>query len=372
MFYVGKEKRIEILINDLNELVRKGYAMWLELGEYEFGLDRLSKCPTQTWYGIHQMLYSLEPWGVMKESKESVRKSIKESSVGYYIYSKSLDNKYAYCDKSKFTEEGFYLIEDYMLDAIHIFETEKEAEKFIDEYLNRFMVKKENVVIAEYPSNKRGFFESKKSARKSIKESSVRVVTFQQIVDSRFDDISKGEEILDDRKNEIVKLCGNDFSVYTTDRRFVEFDDDTQWRETYYVRKNNNNVVWNDLYKIVNSVKPCRYEFDKINDSHFESKKSARKSLKESVEFSKEKDIYIAQIKDSSISFAYTPIDTNDDFNGYFVFDGDDVIEYLNWKGADVDDMLKAFDDFEKVVKKYTSKEDAKIIIKDFHDKLGI
>lgn len=79
LFYSGNEKRIEILIDDLNELVRKGCAMWLELGEYEFGLDKLSKCPTTTWYGIHQMLYSLEPWGVMKESKNSTRKSIKES-----------------------------------------------------------------------------------------------------------------------------------------------------------------------------------------------------------------------------------------------------------------------------------------------------
>lgn len=78
LFYNGAEKRIEILIDDLNELVRKGCAVWLELGEYEFGLDKLSKCPTTTWYGIHQMLYSLEPWGVIKESKESSRKSIKE------------------------------------------------------------------------------------------------------------------------------------------------------------------------------------------------------------------------------------------------------------------------------------------------------
>ena len=128
------------------------------------------------------------------------------------------------------------------------------------------------------------FLESKKSARKSIKESSVRCVTFEQIVDSRFDDISKGEEILDDRKDEIVELCGNDFSVYTTDRHFVEFDDDTQWRETYYVRKNNNKIAWDDLYKIVNSVKPCHYKFDKINDSHFESKSLIRKSIKESAD----------------------------------------------------------------------------------------
>ena len=105
----------------------------------------------------------------VKESKSYARKSLKEAKNGYYIYTK-LDNKYAYCDKSKFTEEGFYLIEDYMLDAIHIFETEKEAEKFIDKDLNRFMVKKDNVVIDEYPSTKGGFFESKESARKSLKE----------------------------------------------------------------------------------------------------------------------------------------------------------------------------------------------------------
>ena len=79
LVYFGKEKQIKTLIDDLNELVRKGCAMWIELGEYEFGLDKLSKCPTQTWYSIHQTLYSLEPWGVIKESKKSARKSIKES-----------------------------------------------------------------------------------------------------------------------------------------------------------------------------------------------------------------------------------------------------------------------------------------------------
>lgn len=79
MFYSGGKKQIKTLIDDFNELVRKGCAMWLKLGEYDFALDKLSKCPTQTWYSIHQMLYSLEPWGVIKESKKSARKSIKES-----------------------------------------------------------------------------------------------------------------------------------------------------------------------------------------------------------------------------------------------------------------------------------------------------
>ena len=79
LVYFGKEKQIKTLIDDLNELVRKGCAVWMELGEYDFGLVKLSKCPTQTWYSIHQTLYSLEPWGVIKESKKSARKSIKES-----------------------------------------------------------------------------------------------------------------------------------------------------------------------------------------------------------------------------------------------------------------------------------------------------
>ena len=81
LVYFGKEKQIKTLIDDLNELVRKGCAMWFKLGEYEFGLDKLSKCPTQTWYSIHQTLYSLEPWGVIKESKESARKSLKEGLI---------------------------------------------------------------------------------------------------------------------------------------------------------------------------------------------------------------------------------------------------------------------------------------------------
>lgn len=93
MFYSGGEKRIEILIDDLNELVRKGCAMWLKLGEYEFGLDKLSKCPTTTWYGIHQMLYSLEPWGVIKESKKSARKSIKEANESVIIDGKKTNFK---------------------------------------------------------------------------------------------------------------------------------------------------------------------------------------------------------------------------------------------------------------------------------------
>lgn len=117
-------------------------------------------------------------------------------------------------------------------------------------------------------------------SRKLIKSSPVRCITFEQIVDSRFDDISKGEKILNDRKNEIIELCGDDFSVYTNKIKFLDWgDDESQYRQRYYIRKNNNNVSWNDLYKIVNSVKAVPYKFDKINDSVFESRKSIKSSF---------------------------------------------------------------------------------------------
>ena len=110
LFYSGGEKRIEILIDDLNELVRKGRAMWLKLGEYEFGLDKLSKCPTTTWYSINQMLYSLEPWGVMKESKKSARKSIKESInyevEGLYFFNFDVGEKCSVDLKDAFNADG--------------------------------------------------------------------------------------------------------------------------------------------------------------------------------------------------------------------------------------------------------------------------
>ena len=109
-----------------------------------------------------------------------------------------------------------------------------------------------------------------------------------------------------------------------------------------------------------------------IEDNFLESKTSPRKSIKESVEFSKEKDIYIARIKDSSVSFVCTPINTDGNFNGYIVFDGDDAIQYLNWKGGDVNDILKGIESFEDAIKRYASKSDAKTIIKYFSDKLGI
>ena len=67
LIYVGGDKAIEILIDDMNMLVKKGCAIWLELSEYEFALDKLSKCKSTTWYGIKNHLDSLESHGVIRK-----------------------------------------------------------------------------------------------------------------------------------------------------------------------------------------------------------------------------------------------------------------------------------------------------------------
>lgn len=67
LIYVGGDKAIEIMIDDMNMLVKKGCAMWIELSEYEFALDKLSKCKPTIWYGIKNHLDSLESHGVIRK-----------------------------------------------------------------------------------------------------------------------------------------------------------------------------------------------------------------------------------------------------------------------------------------------------------------
>ena len=61
-------------------------------------------------------------------------------------------------------------MDEYIIDAIHIFKNEKQAQKFIDEHL-KYFADQDKVVIAEYPQTVNGFFESKESVGKSIEES---------------------------------------------------------------------------------------------------------------------------------------------------------------------------------------------------------
>ena len=113
------------------------------------------------------------PYINLNESQKSARKSMKESiNDDCYIYYDDDDGKrLVFCDYVKGitdTRDWFYLNE-YIIDAIHIFKNEKQAQKFIDERL-KYFADQDKVVIAEYPQTVSGFFESKESARKSLKE----------------------------------------------------------------------------------------------------------------------------------------------------------------------------------------------------------
>ena len=54
---------------------------------------------------------------------------------------------------------------DFIIDAIHIFKNEKQAQKFIDVDC-KYFEDKNKLVIAEYPQTVSGFFELKESVKK--------------------------------------------------------------------------------------------------------------------------------------------------------------------------------------------------------------
>jgi hypothetical protein len=85
------------------------------------------------------------------ESKKSMKESINGDC--YIYYDDDDDNKrLVFCDYVKGitnTRSWFYLNE-YIIDAIHIFKNEKQAQKFIDEHL-KYFADQDKVVIVEYP-----------------------------------------------------------------------------------------------------------------------------------------------------------------------------------------------------------------------------
>ena len=79
VLYKGSNKRIEILFDDLNTFVAKGYAKWTYVKGVGYVLSRTSSRKETEWYSIYTRLYSLEPWGVIKESKKSAKRNLKEN-----------------------------------------------------------------------------------------------------------------------------------------------------------------------------------------------------------------------------------------------------------------------------------------------------
>ena len=82
---------------------------------------------------------------------------------------------------------------------------------------------------------------------------------FTQITDSRFD--KNIETLLDERAEKIKSLLNIDgITVFAGNKRKIDFTENTQFRIDFIVTKNTRKLSWNDIYKLVNSVKAVPYK----------------------------------------------------------------------------------------------------------------
>lgn len=87
-----------------------------------------------------------------------------------------------------------------------------------------------------------------------------RILYFEQITDDRHDaDIYN---LLEKRVKKIKELLNIEgVEVNTGNIYDVDFGTNKQCRCKFYIKKNTRKVTWNDIYKLVNSVKPVPYTF---------------------------------------------------------------------------------------------------------------
>lgn len=205
--------------------------------------------------------YLIDEYNQFEESKKSMKESINDDCYIYFddngeIYGKN--RRWVFCDNVKgiTNTRDFFPLNDFIIDAIHIFKNEKQAQKFIDVDC-KYFEDKNKLVIAEYPQTVSGFFESKESATKSIKES--KDITIEEFIsDYKNNDCFS----IRDKENGHESECfwGSKKDVLDSDYRlFTVLDTD--------VNKETDDVI---LY------------IDLEENAWVESKKSARKSIEES------------------------------------------------------------------------------------------
>ena len=88
----------------------------------------------------------------------------------------------------------------------------------------------------------------------------MRTLYFEQITDDRFDkDIYN---LLERRVKKLKELLDIEGVAVIIDMIYgVDFGTHQQCRCKFFITKNTKKVSWNDIYKIVNSVKPVPYKF---------------------------------------------------------------------------------------------------------------
>lgn len=89
-----------------------------------------------------------------------------------------------------------------------------------------------------------------------------KILTFQQIVDSRFINNDLLLELNKINKNIIDEINKLDGIYVKFDNSYkIDFKECTQYRQNYFIKKNNKKITWNNVYKTINNIKFAHYKF---------------------------------------------------------------------------------------------------------------
>lgn len=186
---------------------------------------------------------------------------------GFYVYFDDggkiyggKNRRWIYCDNVKGITDtrDFYPLNDFIIDAVHVFNSAKSAQKFIDVDC-KYFDEQPNLKISEIPNSLGEWYESKKITKKSLKESKLSFsdlcdtlgISYMDISSIRYDDnkgtsyncnemLHIGIKILSD---EAIQITGfgnfigafnfNKYKTYSEVSFFVLEDDKSRYLEIY-------------------------------------------------------------------------------------------------------------------------------------------
>lgn len=283
-----------------------------------------------------------------------------------------------------FDDKGYIIISDDNYSNAHTYSltinddlTIEMAHKFICKSLDAIGVWESN---HDYGDE----FEEKKSIKKSLKEEKVTDSLFSDVVFSMIKKFKLKKEYDVERpswyvfnfrhKNKDAQF-GITFDKYNNDSLYgdvLAFGD-----EKDDIFKYKTDEVKVDSYNIekecLNIIADCLAFIDTNKKiTIFESKKSTRKSLKESVEFDYDNHsgVFFAYVDGSDLSIAYAPR-KYEDLSGWDISKDGKLLAYDCWEDKSDEYVLNSIKEFEKQLKKYFDIADVKIIMKDFNEKVG-
>ena len=103
---------------------------------------------------------------------------------GFYVYCDDggkiyggKNRRWVYCDNVKGITDtrDFYPLNDFIIDAVHVFNSAKSAQKFIDVDC-KYFDEQPNLKISEIPNSLGEWYESKKTTKRSLKESNYDLI----------------------------------------------------------------------------------------------------------------------------------------------------------------------------------------------------